>query len=48
MHFQGQQPPVVQESDLAVLSFVQNVPGAIGYVSAGMPLSHVRVLAHVR
>lgn len=47
MHFKGQLPPVVQESDQAVMSFVQNVPGAIGYVSATLPLVHVRVLARV-
>lgn len=28
MHFKGKNPPLVQESDQAVLAFVQKVPGA--------------------
>ncbi|RMF13570.1 MAG: hypothetical protein D6757_07830 [Alphaproteobacteria bacterium] len=32
MQFRGRMPPVVQESDRAVLGFVSHVPGAIGYV----------------
>jgi ABC-type phosphate transport system substrate-binding protein len=45
MHFKGKNPPLVQESDLAVLAFVQKVPGAIGYVSADTPVGDgVKVL----
>lgn len=45
MHFKGKNPPLVQESDLAVLAFVQKVPGAIGYVSADTPVGEgVKVL----
>lgn len=47
MHFKGQRPPVVQESEQAMLAFVQNVPGAIGYVSASLAPGNVKVLAHV-
>ena len=45
MHFKGKSPPLVQESDLAVLAFVQKVPGAIGYISAGVAPQNVKVLA---
>ncbi len=39
MQFQGHMPPVVQESDRAVLGFVAHVPGAIGYIQdRGMSL----------
>ena len=48
MHFMGKEPPVVQQSDQAVLAFVRKVPGAIGYISASMPPVNVKVLAHVR
>jgi len=47
MHFKGKLPPLIQESDAAVLAFVQNVPGAIGYVSAGSAPVNVKVLARV-
>jgi len=47
MHFQGKLPPVVQESESALLAFVQKVPGAIGYISASTPAIGVRVLGHV-
>ena len=47
MHFMGKEPPVVQESERAMLAFVQNVPGAIGYISASTAPVNVRVLAHV-
>jgi ABC-type phosphate transport system substrate-binding protein len=47
MHFQGKLPPVVQESELAMLAFVQRVPGAIGYISASTPAEGVKVLSHV-
>lgn len=47
MHFQGKLPPVVQESEPAMLAFVQSVPGAIGYISENTPAIGVTVLAHV-
>lgn len=34
MHFKGKMPPLVHESDEAILAFVRKVPGAIGYVAA--------------
>ncbi len=48
MHFSGKAPPVVQESEAAMLAFVRNVPGAIGYVSDTTRPQGVKVLAHVR
>ncbi len=48
MHFKGKEPPVVQESEAAMLAFVRNVPGAIGYVSDATRPKGVKVLAHVR
>jgi len=47
MHFTGKQPPVVQESEQAMLAFVQNVPGSIGYINASTRFANVRVLAIV-
>jgi ABC-type phosphate transport system substrate-binding protein len=47
MHFQGKLPPVVQESEPAMLAFVQRVPGAIGYISASTAAEGVKVLSHV-
>ncbi len=47
MHFQGKLPPLVQESEAAMLAFVQNVPGAVGYVSASAETRGVRILARV-
>ncbi len=47
MHFQGKLPPLVQESEPAMLAFVQRVPGAIGYISAATPPIGVKVLGHV-
>jgi ABC-type phosphate transport system substrate-binding protein len=47
MHFMGKLPPVVQESDQAMLAFVRKVPGSIGYISASTPAIGVKVLAHV-
>jgi ABC-type phosphate transport system substrate-binding protein len=47
MHFQGKLPPVVQESEPAMLAFVQRVPGAIGYISAATEADGVKVLGHV-
>jgi len=48
MHFKGMTPPLVQESDKAVLAFVQKVPGAIGYVSASTELKNVKILAEIQ
>ena len=47
MHFQGKLPPIIQESEPAMLAFVQRVPGAIGYISASTDPVGVKVLAHV-
>jgi ABC-type phosphate transport system substrate-binding protein len=48
MHFMGKMPPVVQQSEQAMIAFVRRVPGAIGYISAGvMPPPDVKVLARV-
>lgn len=47
MHFMGLEPPVVQESDAAMLAFVRKVPGAIGYIDAETPPEGVKVVAHV-
>lgn len=44
LRFQGKLPPLVQTSDQAVLNFVRNVPGAIGYVDAGLPVTGVKIL----
>lgn len=45
LRFQGKQPPLVQTSDQAVVGFVRNVPGAIGYIAAGQTPAGVKVLA---
>lgn len=47
MHFKGKVPPLIQESDQAVLAFVQKVPGAVGYISASHAPQNVKVLARV-
>lgn len=47
MHFMGKEPPTIQESERAMLAFVQNVPGAIGYISTSTTPVNVKVLAHV-
>lgn len=47
MHFKGKVPPLVQESDQAVLAFVQKVPGAIGYISATVSPQNVKILSKV-
>ncbi len=47
MHFMGKQPPVVQESERAMLAFIQKVPGSIGYINASTQPINVKVLAHV-
>jgi ABC-type phosphate transport system substrate-binding protein len=46
MHFKGKQPPVVQESEQAMLAFIQNVPGSVGYINASTRPVNVKVLAH--
>ncbi|MEA1672909.1 hypothetical protein [Nitrospirillum sp. BR 11163] len=35
MHFKGKSPPVVQESEQALLTFIRKVPGSVGYISGG-------------
>jgi ABC-type phosphate transport system substrate-binding protein len=47
MHFMGKLPPVVQESEQAMLAFIRAVPGSIGYISAATAPVGVKVLAHV-
>ncbi|HUJ96781.1 MAG TPA: hypothetical protein VLV85_00990 [Stellaceae bacterium] len=47
MHYMGKLPPVVQESEQAMLAFIRNVPGSIGYISASTAPAGVKVLAHV-
>ncbi|CAK0754367.1 PBP_domain domain-containing protein [Gammaproteobacteria bacterium] len=47
MHFRGKVPPLVQESDQAVLAFIQKVPGAIGYVNADIAPQNVKILAKI-
>lgn len=44
LRFQGKFPPLVQTSDQAVLSFVRNVPGAIGYINADQQPTGVKIL----
>lgn len=44
LRFKGKLPPLVQASDQAVLGFVRNVPGAIGYIDASQPATGVKVL----
>ena len=47
MHFMGKLPPVVQESEQAMLAFIQKVPGSVGYISASTAPINVKVLARV-
>ena len=42
--FQGKRPPVVQNSDQAVVNFVRNIPGSIGYINARQSPTGVKVL----
>ena len=44
MHFKGRLPPLIQESDQAVLAFVQKVPGALGYIDAATAPVNVKVV----
>lgn len=47
LRFQGRLPPLVQTSDQAVLGFVRNVPGAIGYVNASQLPPDVKILLRI-
>lgn len=47
LRFQGKHPPLVQTSDQAVLGFVRNVPGAIGYINANQLTPDVKVLLRI-
>jgi ABC-type phosphate transport system substrate-binding protein len=47
MHFMGKLPPLVQESEQAMLAFIQKVPGSVGYISALTAPIGVKVLARV-
>jgi ABC-type phosphate transport system substrate-binding protein len=46
MHFMGKMPPVVQQSEQAMLAFIQRVPGSVGYITASTAPVDVKVLAH--
>lgn len=45
--FEGKLPPIIQQSDQAVLGFVRSVPGAIGYVTSGQQPAGVKVLLRI-
>ena len=47
MYFQGKMPPLVQESEEAMIAFIRNVPGSIGYINESAPRLDVKVLAYV-
>ena len=47
LRFQGKAPPLVQTSDQAVLGFVRNVPGAIGYINADQVPAEVKILMRI-
>lgn len=47
MHYKGKLPPVVQESEQAMLAFVRKVPGAVGYISDATAPIDVKVLGRV-
>lgn len=44
MHFKGKMPPLIQPSEAAMLTFVQRIPGAIGYIDAATAPSGVKVV----
>ena len=44
LRFQGKLPPLIQTSDQAVLGFVRNVPGAVGYINAEQQPTGVKIL----
>ena len=47
LRFQGKFPPLIRTSDEEVLSFVHNVPGAIGYIDASKTPTGVKVLMRI-
>jgi ABC-type phosphate transport system substrate-binding protein len=47
MHFTGKFPPVVQESQQAVIAFIRNVPGSIGYIHGATAPAAVKIVAYV-
>ncbi len=47
MHFMGKMPPLVQESPEAMIAFIRNVPGSLGYVTGSTPPANVKLLAYV-
>ena len=47
LRFQGKLPPLTQTSDQAVLGFVRNVPGAIGYIDASHAATGVKILLRI-
>ena len=47
LRFQGRLPPIVQASDQAVVGFIRNVPGAVGYISADQSPTGVKILARL-
>ena len=44
LRFKGKLPPLIQTSDEAIVGFVRNVPGAIGYINASQAPAGVKVL----
>lgn len=44
LRFEGKQPPLIQISDPAVIAFVRNMPGAIGYINDDQQPAGVKVL----
>ena len=47
LRFQGKPPPLIQTSDQAVLGFVRNVPGAVGYIDASQAATGVKILLRI-
>ena len=48
MQFKGHMPPVVQESNAAMVAFVTNVPGSIGYIKGSKVPPNVKILAKIK
>lgn len=48
MQYTGHMPPVIQESDEAMLAFIRNVPGSIGYIRTDKPPENVRILVTLK
>ena len=44
LRFEGKRPPLTQISDIAVIAFVRNMPGAIGYINDDQHPAGVKVL----